>query len=185
VREFREQHGFTGGVIIRQPVAARAVVASSKTLQLHPDLDGIRQRWKGGVAPAVLFQNRAWSPLPRSLTDDYTAIRPDDPQEHCRVALIERIMPNRLPCRSSTLDHLILEEHRVRRRSNKYTQQGLAEIGWLPRQPQTEALVAIDVNTGAMRQTHRAPPGHDRRDQSRGGKEIVRQLRLRSALHHR
>ena len=47
-------------------------------------------------APAVLFQEQSLvTKLLRDLlTDDYTAIRLDDPQEYRRVvALVERIMP--------------------------------------------------------------------------------------------
>ncbi len=101
VRAFREQHGFTGGVIIRTAAAGRSEEDIVSDLSyFHQVWTEIRQRMEGRRPPALLFQEQSLvTKLLRDLlTDDYTAIRIDNEQEHRRVvALIERIMPTLLP----------------------------------------------------------------------------------------
>jgi ribonuclease G len=101
VREFREQHGFTGGVIIRTAAGGRSKEdIVSDLAYFHQIWTEIRQKMEGRRAPAVLFQEQSLvTKLLRDLlTDDYSAIRLDDPQEYRRVdALVERIIPNLLP----------------------------------------------------------------------------------------
>ena len=114
VREFREQHGFTGGVIIRTAAGGRSKEdIVSDLAYFHQIWTEIRQKMEGRRAPAVLFQEQSLvTKLLRDLlTDDYSAIRLDDPQEHRRVvALVERIMPNLLPrVKLYTKDYPILE----------------------------------------------------------------------------
>src|SRR5215510_1155210 len=101
VREFREAHGFTGGVIIRTAASGRPKEDIVSDLEaFHKIWMEIRQRMDNSRAPAVLFREQSIvSKLLRDLlTEDYQAIRIDNPQEHQRVVeLVERIMPSLAP----------------------------------------------------------------------------------------
>ena len=186
VREFREQHGFTGGVIIRTAASGRSKEDIVSDLSyFHQVWTEIRQKMDGRRAPALLFQEQSLvTKLLRDLlTDDYTAIRIDDPQEHRRiVALIERIMPNLLPrVKLYTKDYPILEEYGVQAEIDKALRSKvwLKSGGYLVIN-QTEALVAIDVNTGRYvgKRTGRLEDTIVKTNLE-AVKEIVRQLRLR------
>ncbi len=186
VREFREQHGFTGGVIIRTAAAGRSKEDIISDLSyFHQVWTEIRQKMDSRRAPALLFQEQSLvTKLLRDLlTDDFTAIRIDDPQEHRRVvALIERIMPNLLPrVKLYTKDYPILEEYGVQAEIDKALRSKvwLKSGGYLVIN-QTEALVAIDVNTGRYvgKRTGRLEDTIVKTNLE-AVKEIVRQLRLR------
>jgi Rne/Rng family ribonuclease len=186
VREFREQHGFTGGVIIRTAAAGRSKDDIVSDLSyFHQVWTEIRQKMDARRAPALLFQEQSLvTKLLRDLlTDDYTAIRIDDPDEHRRVvALIERIMPNLLArVKLYTKDYPILEEYGVQAEIDKALRSKvwLKSGGYLVIN-QTEALVAIDVNTGRYvgKRTGRLEDTILKTNLE-AVKEIVRQLRLR------
>jgi ribonuclease G len=186
VREFREQHGFTGGVIIRTAAAGRSKEDIVSDLSyFHQVWTEIRQKMENRRAPALLFQEQSLvTKLLRDLlTDDYTAIRLDDPQEHRRVvALVERIMPALLPrVKLYTKDYPILEEYGVQAEIDKALRSKvwLKSGGYLVIN-QTEALVAIDVNTGRYvgKRTGRLEDTIVKTNLE-AVKEIVRQLRLR------
>ena len=186
VREFREQHGFTGGVIIRTAAAGRSKEDIVSDLSyFHQVWTEIRQKNESRRPPALLFQEQSLvTKLLRDLlTDDYTAIRIDDPQEHRRVvALVERIMPNLLPrVKLYTKDYPILEEYGVQGEIDKALRSKvwLKSGGYLVIN-QTEALVAIDVNTGRYvgKRTGRLEDTIVKTNLE-AVKEIVRQLRLR------
>jgi ribonuclease G len=97
VREFREQHSFSGGVIIRTAAEARSKEDILADLQYFYRIwTDMRQKMDSHRAPAVVYREPSLvAKLLRDLlTDDYTAIRIDHPQEHQRVLeFIERIMP--------------------------------------------------------------------------------------------
>src|SRR3954463_3811335 len=101
VKEFREAHGFTGGVIIRTAASGRPKEDIPGALDaFHQVWTEIRQRMETRRPPAVLFQEQSLvTKLLRDLlTEDYSAIRLDNEEEHRRViTLVERIMPNLLP----------------------------------------------------------------------------------------
>jgi ribonuclease G len=186
VREFREQHGFTGGVIIRTAAAGRSKEDIVSDLSyFHQVWTEIRQKMDNRRAPALIFQEQSLvTKLLRDLlTDDYTAIRLDDPQEHRRVVtLVERIMPNLLPrVKLYTKDYPILEEYGVQAEIDKALRSKvwLKSGGYLVIN-QTEALVAIDVNTGRYvgKRTGRLEDTIVKTNLE-AVKEIVRQLRLR------
>ena len=186
VREFREQHGFTGGVIIRTAAGGRSKEDIVSDLSyFHQVWTEIRQKMEARRAPALLFQEQSLvTKLLRDLlTDDYTAIRLDDPQEYRRVVtLIERIMPNLLPrVKLYTKDYPILEEYGVQAEIDKALRSKvwLKSGGYLVIN-QTEALVAIDVNTGRYvgKRTGRLEDTIVKTNLE-AVKEIVRQLRLR------
>jgi Rne/Rng family ribonuclease len=186
VREFREQHGFTGGVIIRTAAAGRSKEDIVSDLSyFHQVWTEIRQKMDSRRAPALLFQEQSLvTKLLRDLlTDDYTAIRIDDPREHRRVvALVERIMPSLLSrVKLYTKDYPILEEYGVQAEIDKALRSKvwLKSGGYLVIN-QTEALVAIDVNTGRYvgKRTGRLEDTIVKTNLE-AVKEIVRQLRLR------
>jgi ribonuclease G len=186
VKEFREQHGFTGGVIIRTAAASRTKEdIVSDLAYFHQVWTEIRQRMESRRPPALLFQEQSLvTKLLRDLlTEDYTAIRLDDEQEHRRVlSLVERIMPTLVPrVKLYTKDYPILEEYGVQAEIDKALRSKvwLKSGGYLVIN-QTEALVAIDVNTGRYvgKRTGRLEDTIVKTNLE-AVKEIVRQLRLR------
>jgi Rne/Rng family ribonuclease len=186
VREFREQHGFTGGVIIRTAASGRTKedILSDLTY-FHQVWTEIRQKMEGRRPPALLFQEQSLviKLLRDLLTDDYTAVRIDNELEYRRViSLVERIMPNLLPrVKLYTKDFPILEEYGVQAEIDKALRSKvwLKSGGYLVIN-QTEALVAIDVNTGRYvgKRTGRLEDTIVKTNLE-AVKEIVRQLRLR------
>ena len=187
VREFREQHGFTGGVIIRTAAGGRSEQDIVNDLSyFHQIWTEVRQKMETRRPPAVLFQEQSLvTKLLRDLlTDDYTAIRLDDTQEYRRVvALVERIMPNLLPrVKHYTKEFPIFEEYGVQAEIDKALRSKvwLKSGGYLVIN-QTEALVAIDVNTGRYVGKKSSGRLEDTivKTNLEAAKEIVRQLRLR------
>jgi len=186
VREFREEHGFTGGVIIRTAAGGRSKedIVSDLTY-FHQVWTEIRQRMEARRPPAVLFQEQSLvTKLLRDLlTEDYTAIRIDHEQEYRRViALVERIMPNLLSrVKLYTKEFPIFEEYGVQAEIDKALRSKvwLKSGGYLVIN-QTEALVAIDVNTGRYvgKRTGRLEDTIVKTNLE-AVKEIVRQIRLR------
>jgi ribonuclease G len=186
VKSFRESHGFIGGVIIRTAAAGRSdedIIADLS--YFHQIWTEIRQRMEARRPPAVLFQEQSLvTKLLRDLlTEDYTAIRIDDEQEHRQVVkLIERIMPSLLPrVKLYTKNFPILEEYGVQGEIDKALRSKvwLKSGGYLVIN-QTEALVAIDVNTGRYvgKRTGRLEDTIVKTNLE-AVKEIVRQIRLR------
>ena len=186
VREFREQHGFTGGVIIRTAAGGRSKEdIVSDLAYFHQVWTEIRQRMEARRPPALLFQEQSLvTKLLRDLlTEDYTAIRIDDEQEHRRVvALVERIMPSLVPrVKLYSKEYPIFEEYGVQGEIDKALRSKvwLKSGGYLVIN-QTEALVAIDVNTGRYvgKRTGRLEDTIVKTNLE-AVKEIVRQIRLR------
>src|SRR3984885_3896864 len=97
VREFREAHGFTGGVIIRTAVASRPKEDILSDLEaFHAIWTDIRHKMESSRAPAVVYreQNLVGKLLRDLLTDEFQAIRIDNQQDYQRVLeLVERILP--------------------------------------------------------------------------------------------
>jgi ribonuclease G len=186
VREYREQHGFAGGVIIRTAAGGR-----SKD-DIVSDLDyfnriwtGVRQKAETLRAPAAMYREPSLvAKLLRDLlTEDFVAIRIDDEAEHRRIVeLVERIMPSLVPrVKLYTKNFPIFEEYGVQAEIDK----ALRSKVWLKSGGsivvnQTEALVAIDVNTGRYvgKRTGRLEDTIVKTNLE-AVKEIVRQIRLR------
>jgi ribonuclease G len=97
VREFRESHGFTGGVIIRTAAALRPKEDIVSDLEaFHAIWTDIRRKMESSRAPAIVYreQNLVGKLLRDLLTDEFQAIRIDNQQDHQRVLeLVERILP--------------------------------------------------------------------------------------------
>jgi ribonuclease G len=187
VRDFREEHGFTGGVIIRTAASGRSKEdIVSDLAYFHQVWTEIRHKMETRRPPAVLFQEQSLvTKLLRDLlTDDYSAIRLDNELEHRRVVtLVERIMPALLPrVKLYTKDYPIFEEYGVQAEIDKALRSKvwLKSGGYLVIN-QTEALVAIDVNTG--RYVGKKSQGRLEdtivKTNLEAVKEIVRQIRLR------
>jgi ribonuclease G len=187
VREFREQHGFTGGVIIRTAAAGRPKEDIVSDLEaFHKIWTEIRQKTESSRAPVVVYreQSLVGKLLRDLLTDEYLAIRIDHPQEYQRVLeLVERIMPNLAPrVKLYTKPYPIFDEYGVQAEIDK----ALKSKVWLKSGGsivinQTEALVAIDVNTGRYVGKKSSGRLEDTivKTNLEAVKEIVRQIRLR------
>ena len=186
VRQFREEYDFSGGVIIRTAASKR-----SKD-DINGDLTYFHQFWtetqskmESLPAPALIHHEESLvAKLLRDfLTNDFSAIRIDDKREYDRVVrLIERIMPNMV----SRIQHYtkpfpIFEEYGVQAEIDKALRSKvwLKSGGYLVINP-TEALVAIDVNTGRYvgKRTGRLEDTIVKTNLE-AAKEIVRQIRLR------
>ncbi len=187
VREYRDEHGFTGGIIIRTAASTRPKE------DIRSDLDYFNRIWtevrrksEAVRAPAVVYREESLvAKLLRDLlTDEFTAIRIDSPQEHQRVLqLVERMLPSLAP-RVKRYDKPfpIMEEYGVQAELDK----ALRSKVWLKSGGsivinQTEALVAIDVNTGRYVGKKSAGRLEDTilKTNLEAVKEIVRQIRLR------
>jgi Rne/Rng family ribonuclease len=187
VKEFRDQHQFGGGVIIRTAAEGRPKEDIVSDLQyFHRVWTEMRQKSDSSRAPAVVFREASLvAKLLRDLlTDDYTAIRIDDPREHARIIeLLDRIMPamsTRVKLHDKPFP--IFEEYGVQAELDK----ALKSKVWLKSGGsivinQTEALVAIDVNTGRYVGKKTAGRLEDTiiKTNLEAVKEIVRQIRLR------
>jgi ribonuclease G len=187
VREFREQHSFSGGVIIRTAAEERSKEDILADLQYFYRIwTDMRQKMETHRAPAAVYREPSLvAKLLRDLlTDDYTAIRIDHPQEHQRIVeFVERIMPSLAArVRLYDKDYPIFEEYGVQGELDK----ALRSKVWLKSGGsivinQTEALVAIDVNTGRYVGKKTAGRLEDTilKTNLEAVKEIVRQIRLR------
>ena len=187
VREFREQTGFAGGVIIRTAASGRPKEDIVSDLSyFHKIWTEIRQKSETSRAPAVVYREQSLvAKLLRDLlTDDYTAIRIDSEPEYRKILeLVERFMPT-LASRAKLYDKdfPIFEEYGVQQEIDK----ALRSKVWLKSGGsivinQTEALVAIDVNTGRYVGKKTAGRLEDTilKTNLEAVKEIVRQIRLR------
>src|SRR6187397_3158001 len=187
VKEFREQHSFSGGVIIRTAASGRSKEDILADLNYFYKIwVDMRQRGEQRRSPVTVYQEPSLvAKLLRDLlTDDYSAIRIDHAVEHQRaVEFINRIMPNLANrVKRYDKDFPIFEEYGVQAELDK----ALRSKVWLKSGGsivinQTEALVAIDVNTGRYVGKKTAGRLEDTiiKTNLEAAKEIVRQIRLR------
>src|SRR5436190_15984670 len=187
VREFREAHGFTGGVIIRTAAGGRPKEDIVSDLSyFHKVWTEIRQKSESSRAPAVVYREASLvAKLLRDLlTEEFSAIRIDNEHEYRKILeLIERIMPSLASkVRLYEKPFPIFEEYGVQAEIDK----ALKSKVWLKSGGsivinQTEALVAIDVNTGRYVGKKTAGRLEDTilKTNLEAAKEIVRQIRLR------
>jgi ribonuclease G len=187
VREFREQTGFSGGVIIRTAAAGRPKEDIVSDLSyFHKVWTDIRQKSETSRAPVVVYREQSLvAKLLRDLlTEEFSAIRIDNDLEHRRILeLVERIMPALAPkVKLYDKEFPIFEEYGVQAEIDK----ALRSKVWLKSGGsivinQTEALVAIDVNTGRYVGKKTAGRLEDTilKTNLEAVKEIVRQIRLR------
>jgi Rne/Rng family ribonuclease len=187
VREFRETHGFTGGVIIRTAAASRADADIIGDLAyFHQVWQEIQQKASTQRAPSTVYREQSLvAKLLRDLlTEEFSVIRIDSPSEYRKaLSLLERIMPSMIPrVKLYSREFPILEEYGVRAEIDKALRSKvwLKSGGYLVIN-QTEALVAIDVNTGRYvgKKTTGRLEDTILKTNLEAVKEIVRQLRLR------
>jgi ribonuclease G len=186
VRTFREKNGFTGGVIIRTATEGRPEQDLVDDLTSFQKIWGeVRQRAEKVRPPAVIYreQGLVTKLLRDLLTEDFIAIRIDDKEEYQRVVeMVGRVMPALAP-RVSLYDKPfpIFEEYGVQDEIEK----ALKSKVWLKSGGyivinQTEALVAIDVNTGRyVGKKNGRLEDTIVKTNVEAVKEIVRQVRLR------
>jgi ribonuclease G len=186
VREFREAHGFTGGVIIRTAAEGRPKEDILGDLEYFRNIwQEIRRRMETQRAPAVIHQEQSLvAKLLRDLlTDDYSAIRIDyEPEFRRTLEFIERVSPKLAPrVKLYRKDYPIFEEYGVQTEIDR----ALRSKVWLKSGGSivinhTEALVAIDVNTGRYvgKRTGRLEDTIVKTNLE-AVPEIVRQIRLR------
>ena len=187
VQRFREESGLPGGVIIRTAAAHRSEEDLTADLSYFQQVwTEIQRRRENDRTPAVLFREESLvTKLLRDLlTEQYTAIRIDDETEYRRVmSLVNRIMPNMASrVKRYTKDYPIFDEYGVQSEIDK----ALRSKVWLKSGGyivinQTEALVAIDVNTGRYVGKKSAGRLEDTivKTNLEAVKEIIRQIRLR------
>jgi ribonuclease G len=188
VKDFREQEGFGGGIIIRTAASGRPREDILADLQFFNKVwKEIRQKMDNLHAPVVAYREQSLvAKLLRDLlTDDYTAIRIDSYQEYQRVLeLVDRMMPSL----SGKVKHYnknfpIFEEYGVQAELDK----ALRSKVWLKSGGsivinQTEALVAVDVNTGRYVGKRSAAGRLEDtivKTNLEAAREVVRQMRLR------
>jgi len=154
VRQFKSEHNFSGGVIVRTAAGGRSEEDILGDLSyFHQVWTGIRQRAESNPPPTVVYQEESLvAKLVRDfLTADYSAIRIDNAEEYGRVVkLVERIMPDLVSrVRQYTKSFPIFDEYGVQDEIDKALRPKvwLKSGGYLVIN-HTEALVAIDVNTG-------------------------------------
>lgn len=187
VRTFREERGLIGGVIIRTAASGRPDADIITDLEYFAGVWAeVRQKSETSRAPAVLYREESLvAKLLRDLlTEEYSAIRIDNDAEFRRVqALMQRFMPS-MASRVSlyTKDYPIFDEYGVQAEIDK----ALRSKVWLKSGGyivinQTEALVAIDVNTGRYVGKKTAGRLEDTivKTNVEAVSEIVRQIRLR------
>ena len=188
VREFREAHGFTGGVIIRTAAAGRPKEDIVSDLEaFHAIWTEIRQRMESSRAPAVVYreQSLVGKLLRDLLTDDFQAIRIDNAQEYQRVARARRAHPAEPRAEGEAATRSRFRSSRSTA-SRREIDKALKSKVWLKSGGsivinQTEALVAIDVNTGRYvgKKTSGRLEDTIVKTNLEAVKEIVRQVRLR------
>jgi ribonuclease G len=173
-------------VIIRTAAAGRPKEDILSDLEyFHQAWTEIQQKMSALRAPAVVMreQSLVTKLLRDLLTDEYSAIRIDDEHEYRRVvALVERMMPALIGrVKLYSKDFPIFDEYGVQQEIDK----ALRSKVWLKSGGyivinQTEALVAIDVNTGRYvgKRTGRLEDTILKTNLE-AVKEIVRQIRLR------
>ncbi|HKV98546.1 MAG TPA: Rne/Rng family ribonuclease, partial [Vicinamibacterales bacterium] len=187
VQRFREQSGLPGGVIIRTAAANRSEEDLLADLTYFQQVwSEVQRRKETERTPAVLFREESLvTKLLRDfLNEQYSAIRIDDEPEYRRVtSFVGRIMPNMLNrVKRYTKEYPIFDEYGVQSEIDK----ALRSKVWLKSGGyivinQTEALVAIDVNTGRYIGKKSAGRLEDTivKTNLEAAKEIVRQVRLR------
>jgi ribonuclease G len=187
VQKFREQSGLPGGVIIRTAAVNRSEEDIVGDLSYFQQVwNEVQRRRESERTPAVLFREESLvTKLLRDLlTDQFQTIRIDDAAEYRRVvAFIQRVMPSMVNrVKHFTKEYPIFDEYGVQSEIDK----ALRSKVWLKSGGyivinQTEALVAIDVNTGRYVGKKTAGRLEDTivKTNLEAAKEIVRQVRLR------
>ncbi|HJQ68365.1 MAG TPA: Rne/Rng family ribonuclease [Blastocatellia bacterium] len=185
VATLREREGATGGFI------ARTACAGHSEQELHDDMRYLLRTWadirkKGDRVKAPSLIHRDLDLVQRILRDqlseEYTAIRVDNEVEYARIVeFVNRVQPklvNRV--KLYTGNQPILEKYGIQPEIDKAVRPRvwLRSGGYIVIN-QTEALVAIDVNTGKFVGKSDKLEDTITKTNMEAAKEIVRQIRLR------
>ena len=185
VATLREREGATGGFI------ARTACAGHSEQELHDDMRYLLRTWadirkKGDRTKAPALIHRDLDLVQRILRDqlseEYTAIRVDNEVEYARIVeFVNRVQPklvNRV--KLYTGNQPILEKYSIQPEIDKAVRPRvwLRSGGYIVIN-QTEALVAIDVNTGKFVGKSDKLEDTITKTNLEAAKEIVRQIRLR------
>jgi Rne/Rng family ribonuclease len=187
VQKFKEESGLPGGTIIRTAAVNRPDEDILSDLEYFKSVwTEVQRRKETQRPPCALYREESLvAKLLRDfLTEQFTAIRIDDETEYNRVvALMGRIMPAMAGrVKHYSKDYPIFDEYGVQGEIDK----ALRSKVWLKSGGyivinQTEALVAIDVNTGRYVGKKTAGRLEDTivKTNLEAAKEISRQMRLR------
>jgi ribonuclease G len=187
VQRFREQSGLPGGCIIRTAAASRSEEDILTDLTYFQQVwQEIQRRKESERTPAVLFREESLvTKLLRDLLNEqFQAIRIDHAEEYQRaVGFVQRIMPSMVSrVKHYAKEYPIFDEYGVQSEIDK----ALRSKVWLKSGGyivvnQTEALVAIDVNTGRYVGKKSSGRLEDTivKTNLEAAREIVRQVRLR------
>ncbi|HKA17708.1 MAG TPA: Rne/Rng family ribonuclease [Blastocatellia bacterium] len=185
VTGLRDREGATGGFI------ARTACAGHSEQELSDDMRYLLRTWadirkKGERVKAPALAHRDLDLVQRILRDqmseEFTAIRIDNEVEYARIVeFVNRVQPKLVKrVKLYTGDQPILEKYGVQAEIDKAVRPRvwLKSGGYIVIN-QTEALVAIDVNTGKFVGKSDKLEDTITRTNLEAAKEIVRQIRLR------
>jgi len=142
---------FPGGFIVRTRPPAQAMTKSAPTWNFWPHLDTIRATSEQRRAPSLLHRdlNLVERILRDYLSDDYVAIWSTTKRNSPRSSNCGPLPAEDGPAREAVHERVpIFEEFGIQQELDKAAPESLAESGGYIVINHTEALVAIDVNTG-------------------------------------
>ncbi len=185
VTALRDREGATGGFI------ARTACSGHSEQELQDDMRyllrtwaDVRQKAERNKAPALVHRDLdlVQRILRDQLSEDFSAIRIDNEIEYARIVeFVNRVQPRLVKrVKLYTGSQPILERHGVQAEIDKAVKPRvwLKSGGYIVIN-QTEALVAIDVNTGKFVGKSDKLEDTITRTNMEAAKEIVRQIRLR------
>ncbi|HKP86761.1 MAG TPA: Rne/Rng family ribonuclease [Blastocatellia bacterium] len=185
VSSLREREGATGGFI------ARTACAGHTEQELHDDMrylirtwSDVRKKAERSKAPVMVHQDLdlVQRILRDQLSEEFTAIRIDNEVEYARIVeFVNRVQPRLVKrVKLYTGNQPIFEKYAVQPEVDKAVRPRvwLKSGGYIVIN-QTEALVAIDVNTGKFVGKSDKLEDTITRTNLEAVKEIVRQIRLR------
>jgi ribonuclease G len=187
VQRFRDESGLPGGCIIRTAAASRSDEDILADLTYFQQVwQDIQRRRETERTPSALFREESLvTKLLRDLLNEqFQAIRIDQLEEYQRaVSFVQRVMPSMVSrVKHYAKEYPIFDEYGVQSEVDK----ALRSKVWLKSGGyivvnQTEALVAIDVNTGRYVGKKSSGRLEDTivKTNLEAAKEIVRQIRLR------
>ena len=185
VTALRDREGATGGFIARTACAGHTEqeLADDMRYLLRSWAD-VRKKAERAKAPALVHRDLdlVQRILRDQLSEDFTAIRIDNEVEYARIVeFVNRVQPKLVKrVKLYTASQPILEKYGVQAEVDKAVRPRvwLKSGGYIVIN-QTEALVAIDVNTGKFVGKSDKLEDTITRTNLEAAKEIVRQVRLR------
>jgi ribonuclease G len=185
IHQLRAEEGAPGGFIVRTAANSRTTEELREDMQyLIRTWTDIRRRAERAKAPAIVHRDLdlVQRILRDQLSSDFTAIRVDNEFEYERIVdFVNRFAPKLVRrVKLYTKDTPILEEYGVQNEIDKAVKPRvwLRSGGYIVIN-QTEALVAIDVNTGKFVGRSNRLEDTIVKTNLEAAKEIVRQIRLR------